>query len=332
MRSEVDRCPYQRLILLGYSQGAQVVGDALGFLNGDDYLRSHVAAISLLGDPMFEPTLATNAGNFDKSKKGVIPSLLGGNTRDVPTAFLTKTISWCDVYDFVCNWSAASYIAHQPACHCGHFNYVGGNMTRDIGNWIAAKLRGLPPLTYVPPVNPRYPSFTYHVQGGVNVRPGPDTSNAPLAYLGDGASVQILCQTHGSRLYADTDIWNRIDRNGDGFGDGWVYNDYIDTPVRGDFTSGLPRCTASSPPYWLQHVNGNYNPLNIRSAPNTSASVVGSMPTGAEIRVVCTVYAGWVGDSNGGQLWVYTNDGRWATGLGVDLPNPREASWPIPQC
>jgi hypothetical protein len=38
------------------------------------------------------------------------------------------------------------------------------------------------------------------------------------------------------------------------------------------------------------------------------------MFTGAEIRVVCTVYAGW------------------ATGLGVDLPNPREASWPIPQC
>jgi uncharacterized protein YraI len=180
-------------------------------------------------------------------------------------------------------------------------------------------------MTYVPPVNPTYPTFAYHVNSGVNVRPGPDTSNAPLTYLNGGSAVQILCQTHGSRLYADTDIWDRTTV-------GWVYDHYVDTPVNGDFSPNLPRCTATSPPYWVRHVNGNYNPLSVRSAPNISASVVGSLATGSEIRVICTVYGGWVGDGNGGRLWAYTNDGRWVTALGVDVPNGRETSWPIPQC
>jgi hypothetical protein len=89
-----DSCPVAKIILLGYSQGAQVVGDVLCGGGGafglgpltdpleDEYLR-RVAAVVQMGDPRFVANQAWNAGtsktngvSFSTSRSGL---LLGGN-------------------------------------------------------------------------------------------------------------------------------------------------------------------------------------------------------------------------------------------------------------
>lgn len=73
VRSYADNCPAAKLILMGYSQGAQVVGDVLVGGGGaiglgpmsdpleDNYLKRIVAAIQM-GDPRFAPNQPWDVG------------------------------------------------------------------------------------------------------------------------------------------------------------------------------------------------------------------------------------------------------------------------------
>jgi hypothetical protein len=76
IRSYADNCPKAKLILMGYSQGAQVVGDVLCGGGGaiglgpmsdpleDSYTKRIVAAIQM-GDPRFAPNQPWDVGTND---------------------------------------------------------------------------------------------------------------------------------------------------------------------------------------------------------------------------------------------------------------------------
>lgn len=62
----VKNCPKTRIILLGYSQGAHVVGDAI-VADLSKATRKHISAVGLFGDPRFNPDLR---GSFSSTAQG----------------------------------------------------------------------------------------------------------------------------------------------------------------------------------------------------------------------------------------------------------------------
>jgi hypothetical protein len=108
LTEETEKCPGQRILLLGYSQGAQIVGDVLGGGGGNagDGPENPPASKSVLekvvgvvqyGDPRHLPNLSFDVGT-DPGAEGLFPRLK--NQSLVP--FAEKIQSYCDVGDPFC--------------------------------------------------------------------------------------------------------------------------------------------------------------------------------------------------------------------------------------
>jgi hypothetical protein len=117
LAERVARCPNQKIVLLGYSQGAQAVGDALGGggLPGtrtpavDPALGAHVAAVILMGDPRHVPGQSFDAGSSTRNGQMPRPPVLSLN------AYADRIQSYCDDGDPYCDRGS------QPVVHLGYF-------------------------------------------------------------------------------------------------------------------------------------------------------------------------------------------------------------------
>jgi hypothetical protein len=93
--SESSSCPATRLVLTGYSQGAEVTGDVYQRdLSGAQ--RSHVLAVILFGDPYFNPVDArADRGSYLESRGGILGRRprFGGDPR---------VVSYCHLHDPIC--------------------------------------------------------------------------------------------------------------------------------------------------------------------------------------------------------------------------------------
>jgi acetylxylan esterase len=113
LEEEVTKCPGQKILLLGYSQGAQIVGDALGGGGGNakssgqgDGKESPPAAKSATekvvgviqyGDPRRIPGQSFDVGT-DPGAEGIFPR----KTNQLLTAFAPDIQSYCDTGDPFC--------------------------------------------------------------------------------------------------------------------------------------------------------------------------------------------------------------------------------------
>ncbi|MBL8160315.1 cutinase family protein [Candidatus Saccharibacteria bacterium] len=109
LRSEENRaviCAGTRFVMAGYSQGAQVIGEALS----DERMRRYDAAIlsvQLFGDPRLTYADAAQArpagswyrGSADSSVRGI----LGARSPYVPPSLAEKVGSWCRDQDGICS-------------------------------------------------------------------------------------------------------------------------------------------------------------------------------------------------------------------------------------
>lgn len=93
-------CPTERWVLLGFSQGAHVIGDALSAADGtlDAAQQAKVAAVVLLADPRFNPQESFVAGTYNIARYG----LAGKRPKGDLTRAVGKIKSWCDSDDLVC--------------------------------------------------------------------------------------------------------------------------------------------------------------------------------------------------------------------------------------
>ncbi|MGY0499603.1 cutinase family protein [Nocardia sp. FBN12] len=119
-------CPDQRLVLLGYSQGARVIGNSL---DARDALTARAAAridaIVLFGSPLFNGAEPYNRGSFDPALSGTGPLRLGALTE-----FADRLHDYCNAGDRVCQGGdpAAGF---ANAASYGHFAYfVNDNRDR----------------------------------------------------------------------------------------------------------------------------------------------------------------------------------------------------------
>ncbi|HEY1619100.1 MAG TPA: cutinase family protein [Streptosporangiaceae bacterium] len=117
---QLVKCPDTRLVLAGYSQGADVVGKYLA--SGlPSLVTSHIAGVAMLGDPRFNPaSTSIDAGSFNPKYGpifGKFPLLPAehhaeGRRKLLPAALRGATISVCDKGDMICNYTWSN------AVHC----------------------------------------------------------------------------------------------------------------------------------------------------------------------------------------------------------------------
>ncbi len=113
LEEEVSNCPGQKIVLLGYSQGAQIVGDVLGGGGGNAKVdgagdgpatppassaaTSTVIGVIQYGDPRRIPGQSFDVGS-DKGAEGIFPRL----KTQLLTPFAEDIQSYCDTGDPFC--------------------------------------------------------------------------------------------------------------------------------------------------------------------------------------------------------------------------------------
>ena len=101
-------CPDTRLILFGYSQGAQVIGDTYAGLNSQ--ARARVGMVVLFADPLYAP------GDFSVAYRPSPLNSSGSKGERSPFPLSTSTVvqSWCAPQDDVCQRPPAGFELHGP--------------------------------------------------------------------------------------------------------------------------------------------------------------------------------------------------------------------------
>jgi hypothetical protein len=120
-------CPHQKIALLGYSQGAQVIGDTLK--NFTSAQRGLIAQVLLFGDPRFNPTVDTvDRGNYNPKLSGVFGS------RTIASVWYSKLRDYCASRDPICNYSAVNItLCVKNYKDCAHFGYVTSGTAKSAG-------------------------------------------------------------------------------------------------------------------------------------------------------------------------------------------------------
>lgn len=130
VRDELGRCPDQRIVLGGYSQGAQVIGESLFQLAAAE--QDRIGAVALFGDPKyvgadgnpwnplakFEP-YPWKRGTATNRDRG----LADARIPYVPSGMEYKVLSWCFRDDFVCSGYSGIRSLRLSEAGAGHVRY-----------------------------------------------------------------------------------------------------------------------------------------------------------------------------------------------------------------
>lgn len=126
---QADACDEQRFVLLGYSQGSLVVGDALvdaglrmvGETVGavTQEAADRILAVVLYGDPRFVGSEDYNVGDFDAEVNGLL-----ARTAGELAAYRDRIRDYCGARDFICQISL-------DLDESGHVVYFKNGMQQD---------------------------------------------------------------------------------------------------------------------------------------------------------------------------------------------------------
>lgn len=154
LRTTLERwsaaCPGGSLVMAGYSQGADVVGDVVADLAAsasgpDDGILGSILGVALLGDPRYNPDDPVAAGRPAPGRRGVL-----GARPLFPAALRDRIGSWCLPGDVICNAGPAVDCFATPGA-CAHFQYRERGVAAEAGAWLAAQARaGAPRSIYRP--------------------------------------------------------------------------------------------------------------------------------------------------------------------------------------
>lgn len=135
---QAEACPKQTFVLLGYSQGAMVVGDALvspeqrmigataGAITED--AAKQIRAVVMYGDPRFNGEEAFNVGTFDPELGGIMPRPLGALDD-----YADRISDFCVEGDLICQASLEVAESDDAASSAQdhHVEYYSNGMQKD---------------------------------------------------------------------------------------------------------------------------------------------------------------------------------------------------------
>jgi acetylxylan esterase len=142
LTKDAAQCPNEKFVLLGYSQGAQVVGDTLAGGGGapglgpvtpgvSSALAAKVIAGVQMGDPRRMPDLSLDAGT-DPGAQGLFPR----TASESEAPFAAKLVSYCDIGDPYCARG------NNLAAHLDYtFKYNNAALAFVLGKLAAAGIR-----------------------------------------------------------------------------------------------------------------------------------------------------------------------------------------------
>ncbi len=94
--SRIVKCDHAKILLIGYSQGAQVTADVYQKISAG--LRRHISGVALFGDPYFNPhDDVADRGKFGHALHGVL-----GHRPIFATDTHKHVLSYCHKYDLIC--------------------------------------------------------------------------------------------------------------------------------------------------------------------------------------------------------------------------------------
>lgn len=104
------KCPKTWTILVGYSQGANVVGDVIdvGGTQLSSKAKGRIKAVILLGDPRFRANQNYSTGDYERGRSGLIPRGVGEFG-----SLASRVRSFCNKNDLVCQRGKTSISAHS---------------------------------------------------------------------------------------------------------------------------------------------------------------------------------------------------------------------------
>jgi hypothetical protein len=136
---ELDRCPDERVVLSGYSQGALVIHLALSSLAVTGvYPMSSIGAVALIADPA---RLSPEPGESGETFVGGAAAHAHGiyttttETPPIPGSVKDRTISLCQDRDVVCAIGSTAILSGSEQ----HTNYTPGE-AMDLGEWAADRI------------------------------------------------------------------------------------------------------------------------------------------------------------------------------------------------
>jgi hypothetical protein len=145
------------IYLIGYSQGAQVVGDVYQ-KQLTSSAKGRVKGVVLIGDPQFNPSqpAGVDVGSYQKMI-GVYTSFTLGSPRKVTSSEAQNVRDYCHINDPVCNWSLRNGIGCKVfASNCAHTTYFQEDLSNSTtytvaaGDFLVARWRAVgPTITHV---------------------------------------------------------------------------------------------------------------------------------------------------------------------------------------
>lgn len=137
LRVQNDACPDQLFALLGYSQGALVIGDALSLPEGrivggtvgqlSEEAANQIVAVVLYGNPRFTGTESYDDGSYDEKLGGVLPRTAGSLD-----PFADRIRDFCVLGDFICQ-------SGLDLDEEGHVTYFKNGMQQDGADFVLAQ-------------------------------------------------------------------------------------------------------------------------------------------------------------------------------------------------
>jgi len=135
-------CPSTETVLVGYSQGAHVIGDVIANSTQPQLsaaAKSHIRAVALEGDPSYRKGEPWDAAQTPMASNGLFARAVGqfsgfnGSARGTAG----RVMSWCSTHDFFCQ----SDILDYPDSMTVHTTtYKDPAHDTAIGGWIVSKL------------------------------------------------------------------------------------------------------------------------------------------------------------------------------------------------
>jgi uncharacterized protein YraI len=155
--------------------------------------------------------------------------------------------------------------------------------------------------------------FAYQTTTTVSARSGPTTAYPVVTTYASGATVQVSCQTYGTKV-GTTTVWNKL-INGT-----YVTDYYVNTPSNTTYTSLIPGCSL---PFQTT------TSLTKRSGPSTSYAAVGTLGSGALAWITCQAPGSKVGTTS---VWNRLTDGSYVTDYYVATASNTTYTAPLRRC
>ena len=158
--------------------------------------------------------------------------------------------------------------------------------------------------------------YAYQVTSAIslNGRSGPQTSAPIVQAYAPGATVDVVCQTAGTKI-GTTPVWNKLT---DG---SYVSDYYVSTPSKTGYSAPLPLCTY---PFQV-----TIPILNKRTGPGSRYAISNTMPGGALAWVSCQRRGSRVATTS---VWDGLDDGEYVSDYYLATPGKTTYSWPLPRC